>query len=100
MNKFKVGDTVEITRGREKGKQGKIEIVQSESLLVKGINLFKKNIKATKDNDGGVKDITKPIHQSKVRLVAPGSKKLTKVGFKVIDNKKVRFAKATGDTIK
>ena len=102
MNKFKKGDNVVVISGKDKGKTGLVlEVLPLKNKLkIEGVNAIKKHVKPTKDAEGGIKDDIAPVHWSNVKLVAPGSNKETRVGFKVVKGKKVRVAKATGDTVK
>jgi len=95
MIKFKIGDTVRLTAGKDKGREGKIEkIYPSESLvLVPGVNIYKKNIKGTGDVKSGTYDIPRPLSLGKVALICPKCKKLTRVGFKLVGETKVRICK-------
>ena len=95
MLKFKVGDTVAITSGKDRGREGKIEkIFPKKSLaLVPGINVYKKHVKGFSGQKGGIYDIPKPIIFAKIALVCPKCKKQTRVGFKMAGNEKVRVCK-------
>ena len=79
--KVKVGDTVRILAGKDKGKEGKvIRTLKSESkVVVEGINIVKKHSKPTSTNDkGGIFDIEAPIHVSNVKVVDKKDKKEAK----------------------
>ncbi len=79
--KVKVGDTVRILAGKDKGKEGKvIRTLKSESkVVVEGINIVKKHSKPTNTNDkGGIFDIEAPIHVSNVKVVDKKDKKEAK----------------------
>jgi large subunit ribosomal protein L24 len=99
--KIKKGDRVILLAGRDKGKQGEVLQVwpKEDRLLVGGLNLVKRHTKPTQgDPQGGVKTKEAPLHVSNVALVDSAGKP-TRVGFRVDGDKKVRFAKSTGDTI-
>lgn len=102
MNKFKKGDKVVVIAGKDKGKTGEVLGVfpSKQKVKVDGVNAIKKHVKPTQDSEGGIKDDNALIHWSNVKLVAPGSDKSTRVGFKVVKGSKERVAKATGDTVK
>jgi large subunit ribosomal protein L24 len=102
MNKLKKGDNVIVIAGKDKGKEGKVLLMlpDSNKLIIEKINLIKKHVKSTQDSDGGILEKEAPIHLSNVKLVAPGSKKATRVGFKVVKGRKTRVAKVTGDSLK
>ena len=95
MIKFKIGDTVTITSGKDRGREGKIEkIFPKKSLaLIPGINVYKKHVKGFSGQKGGIYDIPKPIVFAKIALVCPKCKKQTRVGFKMAGNEKVRVCK-------
>lgn len=88
MFKFKIGDEVKITTGKDKGKTGKIEkIFASEfKIVVTGVNLYKRHKKVSRSEPAGIYEITRPVDVSKITLVCPKCQKLTKVGF-VLENK-------------
>ncbi|MEK9196161.1 MAG: 50S ribosomal protein L24 [Patescibacteria group bacterium] len=98
------GDTVVVLAGKDKGKTGVVEAThpKENKVTVKGINMFKKTVKADKKNPaGGIIDITKPIWVSKVALQEPTSKKPTKIGYKLSkDGGKVRIYKRTNKEVK
>ena len=99
--KIKKGDTVKVIAGKDKGKEGKVLLLDSKSsrVIVEGINMVKKHSKPTTANQkGGIISKEAPIHISNVALVVNGE--TTKVGFEVKDGKKVRIAKKTGEEIK
>ena len=98
--KIKKGDTVRVIAGRELGKEGKVPSVdvKNNKVLVEGINKVKKHEKPNMNNQNGqIVEKEAFLDISNVMLVADG--KATRVGFRVEDGKKVRFAKATGKTI-
>ncbi len=95
MIKFKVNDNVKIMSGKDKGRSVKIEkILPSEGKVVlEGANLYKKHVKGFGDVKGGIYDIPRPVAFSKIALVCPKCKKITRVGFKLIGAEKVRICK-------
>lgn len=103
MLKFKKGDEVLITIGKDKGRTGKIEKVfpKKARVLVPGINIYKKHIKAnlTADGKGGIYELPRPIDVAKLAIMCPNCKKQTRVGFTVIKNIKTRVCRKCGKTI-
>ena len=100
--KLKKGDSVIVISGKDKGKQGIIQrsYPKLNRVVIDGVNLVKKHRKPTQANpDGTIVDLYAPINVSKVALVDPKTKKATKVGYKVVDGKKVRYAKDSGTVI-
>lgn len=103
MFKYKVGDSVKVLLGKDKGRQGKIERVFPglNMVLIPGINIYKKHVKSqfTKDKKGGIFDIPRPILVSKIAVLCPKCKKITRVGFKVNKDDKMRFCKKCKELI-
>ena len=100
MNKIKKDDMVKIIAGKDKGKEGKVIAVDTKTcrIVVEGVNLATKHQKPSQANpQGGIVKKENPIDVSNVMLLADG--KATRVGFRMEDGKKVRFAKKTGKTI-
>jgi len=95
MLKFKKGDTVKITAGKDKGREGKIEkvLLTESKVIVPGVNLYKKHVKGFGDVKGGVYDIPRPLGYGKVALICPKCKKMTRVGFSMAGDAKVRICK-------
>ncbi len=94
--KIKKQDTVLIISGKDKGRKGKV--IQSEPLkkrvIVENINLRKKNVKAKKSGEKGqIVEFPAPINVSNVMLICSKCLKPSKVGYKLMENKKVRFCK-------
>ena len=103
MTMIKVGDTVRVMTGsteKGKGKEGKVLKIDHKNgkVLVEGINMIKRHSKPSAQNQtGGIIEKEAPIDISNVMYVHKG--KPTRIGFKEVDGKKVRFAKSTGDVI-
>lgn len=95
MFKFKIGDEVKITTGKDKGKTGKIEkIFTSENkIVVTGVNIYKRHKKVTRSEPAGIYEITRPIDVSKIVLICPKCQKFTKVGFVIDIKSKKRICK-------
>lgn len=100
MQKIKTGDTVRVISGKDKDKEGKVLAVDKENhtVLVEGINIVYRHTKPNmKNQNGGIIEQEAPIDVSKVMYVHKGTP--TRVGFKMDGDKKVRYAKSTGDVI-
>ena len=98
--KIKKGDTVKVIAGKDNGAEGKVLSVDAKNhkVLVEGINKITKHQKPSQSNpNGGIVEKEAPIDISNVMLVVKG--KTTRVGFKMDGDKKVRYAKATGEVI-
>ncbi|MHB8286798.1 MAG: 50S ribosomal protein L24 [Caulobacteraceae bacterium] len=100
--KIKKGDNVILLAGKDKGRTGVVLAVfpKDERVLVEGLNIVKRHTKASQsDPQGGIKTKEAPVHLSNVANVDSNGK-ATRVGFRVEGDKKVRFAKTTGEVIR
>lgn len=98
----KTGDKVKVIAGKDKGKEGVIvkTIAAKDRVVVEGVNIVKKHQKPNNQYpQGGIVELEAPIHVSNVQLLDPSTNEPTKVGYKVEDGKKVRFAKKSGTTL-
>ena len=98
--KIKKGDLVKVIAGKDINNEGKVIAVNAKNntVLVEGINMVTKHTKPSMANQqGGIVHQEAPIDVSNVMLLHNG--KATRVGFKMDGDKKVRFAKSTGDVI-
>ena len=99
--KIKKGDRVVVLTGKDKGKPGTVTkvLTKENKVLVQGINVVQRHTRPSQgDPQGGIKNKELPIHVSNVALVDSAGKP-TRVGFRVEGDKKVRFAKTTGEVI-
>lgn len=97
----KKGDTVIVIAGNDKGKTGKVlhALVKSDRVVVEGVNVVSRHTKPSNSNpDGGIIKKEAPIHASNVQILDPKNNAPTRIGHKVVDGKKVRYAKAS-DTV-
>ena len=100
--KIRKGDRVKVIAGRSKGKVGDVlRVLPTESrVVVSGVNVIKRHTKPGRNDQGGIIEREAAIHVSNVALLDPKSDKPTKIGFKFLDDgRKVRFARASGETI-
>ena len=96
--KIKKGDTVKVIAGKDKDKEGKVLSVKDGKVIVEGINMITKHAKPSMANQqGGIVHQEGPIDASNVMFVSEG--KVSRIGFKMDGDKKVRVAKATGKVI-
>ena len=98
--KIKKGDLVKVIAGKDKDKEGKVIAVNKKdnTLIVEGINMVTKHAKPSAGNQqGGIVQKESPIDASNVMYLHKGT--ATRVGFKMDGDKKVRFAKKTGEVI-
>lgn len=99
-SKIKKGDMVKVIAGKDKDKEGKVISVDKKKnrLLVEGINMVTKHAKPSmKNQQGGIIHQEGPIDASNVMYLHKG--KATRIGFKMDGDRKVRFAKSTGEII-
>ena len=100
---IKKGDTVYVNAGNDKGKTGKVLSVMPDKdrAIVEGINMVSKHTKPNpKQPQGGIVKQEAGIHISNLQLIDPQSGKATRVGYKMDGDKKVRYAKKSGEEIK
>lgn len=100
MFKIKKGDIVKVIAGKDKDKEGKVISVNPKkgAVLVEGVNMVTKHTKPSMSNQqGGIVNKEAWIDASNVMVMHEG--KVTRIGFKVEDGKKVRVAKTTGKVI-
>src|SRR3954465_13757645 len=99
--KIKKGDRVIVLTGKDKGRQGSVlRVMPKDSrVLVDGLNMVQRHTRPSQgDPQGGIKNKEAPLHVSNVAVVDSKGKP-TRVGFRVEGDKKVRFAKTTGEVI-
>jgi len=96
MQRLVRGDLVRVMRGEDKGKQGRIKRILTDrnAVIVEGVNLVKRHVKATSERAGGILETEAPIDSAKVMPVDPETGKATRVRVQVVDGKKVRVAKS------
>lgn len=100
--KIKKGDQVEIIAGKDRGKRGEVTHVfpSDDKVVVKGANLIKRHIRATKNGEKGQRiEKEAPLHVSNVMLVCPHTGKPTRIGYKMEADEKVRVSKQSGKVI-
>ena len=98
--KLKKGDKVVVLAGKDKGKEGTIFSVDPKAgkAVVDGINMAIRHTKQTQTSQGGRIPQAMPIQLSNLAFLDANGK-ATRVGFKMEGDKKVRYAKSTGDVI-
>jgi large subunit ribosomal protein L24 len=74
MKKFKKGDVVLVTTGKDKGKTGEIMKVlpKKDTVIVKGANMYKKHVKPTQNTEGGIVSKERPLSTGKISHVEDG----------------------------
>lgn len=98
--KIKSGDTVRVMAGDHKGEEGKIVKIFSETnrAIVEGVNMISKHTKPSAQNpQGGIVKKEASIHISNLMLV--DGDEVTRVGYRMEGDKKVRFSKKSDKAI-
>lgn len=98
--KLRKGDKVIVLAGKDKGKQGEILSVDPKAgkAVVEGVNIAIRHQRQTQNSQGGRHPKAMPIDLSNLAIVDKNGK-ATRVGFRMEGDRKVRFAKTTGDVI-
>ena len=99
--KIRKGDNVVVLTGKDKGRTGQVvRVLPTENrVVVQGVNMVQRHTRPSQgDPQGGIKNKEASLHLSNV-AIADANGKPTRVGFRVEDGKKVRFAKTTGDAV-
>ena len=102
IKRIRKGDNVTVVSGRDKGKSGSVlRVLQDdERLIVQGVNVVKRHMRASQTQAGGIVEKESTIHVSNVSLVDPDSGEPTRVGFRILeDGRKVRYAKRSGEVM-
>ena len=98
--KLKKGDKVVVLAGKDKGKTGEITQVmpKDNKAIVSGLNISIRHTKQSANSQGGRIPTPMPIDLSNLAMIDKQGKP-TRVGFRVEEGRKVRYAKTTGETI-
>jgi large subunit ribosomal protein L24 len=98
--KLKKGDKVVVLTGKDKGKQGEIASVdpKANKAVVEGINIAIRHARQTAQNQGGRQPKAMPVDLSNLAMLDKNGK-ATRVGFRMEGDKKVRYAKTTGEVL-
>lgn len=100
---IKKGDNVYVLSGEDRGKTGRVlkVFIDKNRAIVEGVNFVTKAMKPNaKHPQGGLVKMEAPINVSNLSLIDPKSGKPTRVGYRIEDGKKVRYAKKSGEEIK
>ncbi len=99
---IKKGDTVIIMKGKDASKKGKVlqVLVAQNRVLVEGLNMKKRHVRAKRTGEKGqMVDMPHPVSRSSVALLDPKIGTATRLGTKVVNGKKVRVAKKSGQEV-
>jgi large subunit ribosomal protein L24 len=103
MNKIRKGDSVIITTGKDKGKQGIVsQVLNNYRVVVEGLNVVKKHTRPNpaKGDQGGVVSKEMPLNVSNISIFNSATKKADKVAIKTLkDGKKIRIYKSNQEAI-
>jgi len=103
MDKIRKGDTIQVVKGKDKGKKGRVMRIIPETgrALVEGINMAKKHKRRSQQNQqGGIVSIEMPISIANIMLLCKSCSKPVRVGFKLANDKtKSRFCKSCNEVI-
>ena len=93
MFKFKIGDQVKITSGKDKGQTGKIIQLfpKLNKVVVEEKNMYTRHLKATPGKPGSKTKLPRPLPTANVALVCPSCQKATRVGFDITQKPKIRI---------
>src|SRR5690625_1080634 len=102
MQKIRKGDEVVVLAGRDRRRRGTVlRRVGEDRVLIEGINMVKKPVRPNPmlGQTGGIVEKSLPIHISNVAIYNPKTGKGDRVGFKVVDGRKVRIFRSSGEVI-
>jgi|TARA_Y100000385_G_scaffold223280_1_gene233377 large subunit ribosomal protein L24 len=99
--KIKTGDTVRVIAGDHKGSEGKVltVFIEKNKAIVEGVNMIKKHMKPSAENpQGGIVEKEAALQISNLSLINSKGE-TTRVGYRMEDGKKVRYAKKSNEVI-
>ena len=102
MARIRKGDMVEILAGNDRGKRGRVlrMIRDKDRIVIQGVNLRRKHMRKSQQMpQGGRMRREMPLHVSNVMLFDEGAQERSRVGYAVVDGKKVRVARKTGAVV-
>lgn len=102
MLKIKRDDEVIVIAGKDKGKRGKVQrVLANGRVIVSGVNIVKKHQRPNPQRgvQGGIVEKEAAVHHSNVAIWNPKTQKADRVGFRIEDQKKVRFFKSNGEAL-
>ena len=100
--KFKKGDSVKVIKGKDKGKEGKLDKVFPKlgKVLIANVNLYKRHLKArSQSQPSEIVTLTKPLAEGNVILVCPKCHKTARIGYKLEKGVKSRICKKCNSEI-
>ena len=99
--KIHTGDEIIVIAGKDKGKKAKVVQANPKTgtVIVEGVNHVTRHMKRQGSTPGQKVTYEKPIHVSNVMIVDPKTGKPSRVGYRIENGKKVRFAKQSGTAL-
>lgn len=99
--KIKKGDQVQIITGKDRGKRGEIVRVfpKAERVIVKGLNMMKRHMKAASGQPGERIEKEAPLHVSNVMVICKETDKPTRIGFTQKGEEKIRVSRRSGKAL-
>lgn len=97
--KIHTGDIVQLISGKHKGKSGKVLKINKDRVLVEGANIVKRAMKKQGGQPGQFVESERAVHISSVAILDPKTKKPTRIGYRMENGKKVRFAKSSSTSL-
>ena len=94
--KIRKGDQVQIISGKDRGKRGKVleVLVSKDKVVVEGLNIAKRHRRPKKEGEKGQRvEIASPMNVSNAMIVCAHCGKLTRIGYKIENDKKFRICK-------
>lgn len=102
MVRVKKGDLVRVIAGKDKGKEGKVlrVIPRENKVIVENVHIVKRHQRPTQRlREGGIIEREAPIHVSNVMVVCPSCNRPTRIGYKFVEGRKVRYCRKCGEIV-
>lgn len=102
MQKIKTKDQVIVLTGKDKGKRGEVrKLMDDDRVIVSGVNMIKKHTRPNPQAgvQGGIVEKEAPLQISNIAIVNPSTNKADRVGIKLVDGKRVRVYKSSGELV-
>ena len=100
--KIKKGDKVKVISGKDRGKISTVlkVLLSANKIVVEKVNIVKRHVKpGTVSKEGGIVSVEKAIDVSNVMYYEEKRKQTTRIGYKIIDGKKYRVSKKSGEIL-
>ena len=101
--RLRKGDLVEVIRGKDAGKRGKVLVVlrQRGRVIVQGVGFVKRHTRPNPQRNikGGIAEREAPIHVSNVMIVSPDDDKRTRIGSKLVEGERARIGRRSGEVL-